>query len=83
VSLGGLADVAIDSDTAVIEDPEDERFYVVHDGYRYVYVPPGTDGTAPRVAAGDDDGGSDGRRDEAGDGETPESDAAEPSLTTG
>jgi hypothetical protein len=44
-----LADIAIDSDTAVIEDPEDERFYVVHDGYRYVYVPPGTDGTAPRV----------------------------------
>jgi hypothetical protein len=83
VSLGGLADVAIDSDTAVIEDPEDERFYVVHDGYRYVSVPPGTDGTAPRVAAGDDDGGSDDRRDEAGDDETPESDAAEPSLTTG
>lgn len=42
-SLGDLVDVAIDTDNAVVEDPDDGRYYVVHDGYCYVYTPPDTD----------------------------------------
>ncbi len=39
-SLGDLVDFAIDTDAAVIEDPTDGNYYVIHDETRYEYVPP-------------------------------------------
>lgn len=41
-SLADLVDYAIDTDSAVIEDPGTGRFAVVHDGTRYTYRPPPT-----------------------------------------
>jgi len=38
-SLGELVDLAIDTDNRVIEDPDDGRYYVRHDGYLYHYRP--------------------------------------------
>ncbi|MFD1641408.1 DUF5305 domain-containing protein [Halohasta litorea] len=42
-SLAGLVDFAIDTDNSVIEDPDDDAYYVRHDGYLYCYRPPRTD----------------------------------------
>jgi|AntDeeMinimDraft_6_1070357.scaffolds.fasta_scaffold00349_5 hypothetical protein len=42
-SLAGLVDFAIDTDNSVIEDPDDDTYYVCHDGYLYWYRPPRTD----------------------------------------
>ena len=39
-SLGNLVDFAIDSDNRVIEDPDEDAYYVTHDGYLYTYHPP-------------------------------------------
>ena len=39
-SLADLVNLAIDSDAAVIEDPDDGAFHVVTGQYRYVYRPP-------------------------------------------
>jgi hypothetical protein len=39
-SLGNLVDFAIDTDNGVVESPEEEAFFVVHDGYLYSYCPP-------------------------------------------
>lgn len=39
-SLGSLVDFAIDTDNGVVESPDEAAFYVVHDGYLYVYRPP-------------------------------------------
>lgn len=38
-SLTALVDLAIDTNTSVIEDPDREAFYVRHDGYLYTYRP--------------------------------------------
>jgi len=38
-SLGDLVDFAIDTDNSVIEDPDEEAYYVCHDGYLYTYAP--------------------------------------------
>lgn len=38
-SLGELVDLAIDTDTRVIEDPDERVYYVHHDGYLYRYRP--------------------------------------------
>jgi hypothetical protein len=46
-SLGELVDFAIDTDNGVVEDPDEESYYVRHDGYLYCYRPP------PRSADGD------------------------------
>jgi hypothetical protein len=39
-SLGALVDFAIDTDESVIEDPERNAYYVLHDEYLYTYQPP-------------------------------------------
>ncbi|MFC7135079.1 MULTISPECIES: DUF5305 domain-containing protein [Salinibaculum] len=39
-SLAALVDFAIDTDNRVIEDPQEQTYYVVHDGYLYEYRPP-------------------------------------------
>ena len=39
-SLGSLVDFAIDTDNGVVESPDEEAFFVVHDGYLYTYRPP-------------------------------------------
>jgi len=39
-SLAALVDFAIDVDSGVIEPPEGDVFYVVHDGYLYSYTAP-------------------------------------------
>ncbi len=39
-SLGSLVDIAIDTDNSVVEAPEQEMYYVLHDGYLYTYEPP-------------------------------------------
>ncbi|WP_423751152.1 DUF5305 domain-containing protein [Salinirarus marinus] len=40
VSLADLVDFAIDTDNAVVERPDGEAFYVVHDDLLYTYTPP-------------------------------------------
>ncbi|WP_323676418.1 DUF5305 domain-containing protein [Halorubellus sp. PRR65] len=55
-SLGSLVDFAIDTDNGVVEAPDEEAFYVVHDGYLYEYRPPDLDeeeGTESSVEADD------------------------------
>lgn len=39
-TLADLVDFAIDTDNAVVEHPDTGTFAVVHDEYRYIYVPP-------------------------------------------
>jgi len=39
-SLAALVDFAIDVDGGVVEPPEEDVFYVVHDGYLYSYTAP-------------------------------------------
>lgn len=58
-SLGALVDFAIDTDNCVLEDPENDAYYVVHGGYLYTYRPPaGIDGGRlnDRAQTSDDDG---------------------------
>lgn len=38
-SLGELVDFAIDTNNSVIEDPDTEQYYVLHDDYLYTYRP--------------------------------------------
>ncbi|WP_435065561.1 DUF5305 domain-containing protein [Halobaculum sp. EA56] len=63
-SLGDLVDFAIDTDSSVVENPEDEVYYVVHDGYCYVYEAPnpgaGGDGISPSEESEDGDGSAPG-----------------------
>ncbi|MFB6140275.1 MAG: DUF5305 domain-containing protein [Halosimplex sp.] len=63
-TLADLVDFAIDTDSAVVEEPDGGIYHVVHDGYRYTYeatpnlasetsvlasdAEPATDGDAPR-----------------------------------
>ncbi len=58
-SLADLVDVAVDTDAAVLEDPETGVYSVVHDGYRYVFEPPTVSGEDGALAG-------DGRRGDAG-----------------
>lgn len=46
-SLADLVDFAIDTDSAVVEDPTTGVYSVLHDDLRYVYVPPDVDREAP------------------------------------
>ncbi|WP_181691259.1 DUF5305 domain-containing protein [Natronomonas sp. LN261] len=39
-TLAELAQLAIDNDTAVIEEPNENRYVVQHGGIRYIYQPP-------------------------------------------
>lgn len=39
-SLGSLVDFAIDTNNSVVENPDDDAYYVVHDGFLYTYQPP-------------------------------------------
>jgi hypothetical protein len=39
-TLADLVDFAIDVDSAVLESPDEERYHVVHDGYRYTFDAP-------------------------------------------
>ncbi|MFB6142840.1 MAG: DUF5305 domain-containing protein [Halorientalis sp.] len=80
-SLGALVDFAIDTDNGVVEDPDGEAFYVVHDGYLYTYAPPTLDGTGAsrngdasrHEAVGDPDDALDAPvENPAGDGESPD-----------
>ncbi|WP_254537972.1 DUF5305 domain-containing protein [Halomarina litorea] len=41
-SLADLVDFAIDTDSGVVEDPDGDAYYVVHDDLLYVYEPPTT-----------------------------------------
>lgn len=54
-SLADLVDFAIDSNTGVVESPDDETYYVVTPDLLYVYDPPGDD----ERTAGDDSRGDD------------------------
>ncbi|NHN40579.1 DUF5305 domain-containing protein [Halorubellus sp. JP-L1] len=51
-SLGSLVDFAIDTDNGVMESPDEDAFYVVHDGYLYAYRPPVDDVEEPEDGAG-------------------------------
>jgi len=53
-SLGELVDFAIDTDNSVIKDPNEQVYYVRHDGYLYVYRPT-TDATSANRKAIDSD----------------------------
>ncbi|WP_267640725.1 DUF5305 domain-containing protein [Haloarchaeobius amylolyticus] len=53
-SLQALVDFAIDTDNAVVEDPDEEAFYVVHGDYLYVYRPPTETPDEPGAVAMDD-----------------------------
>jgi hypothetical protein len=63
-SLGALVDFAIDTDNGVIEDPDDNAYYVIHDGYLYTYQPPalrdGRRRTVPTEGEHDDPDRTDG-----------------------
>lgn len=48
-SLGSLVDFAIDANTGVVESPNADAYYVVHDDFLYAYHPP----TFDSAAAGD------------------------------
>jgi hypothetical protein len=39
-SLAALVDLAIDTDSAVLESPEGDQYHVLHDGYRYTFESP-------------------------------------------
>lgn len=61
-SLGALVDFALDTDSAVVEEPDGSAFYVVHDEFLYTYRPPDADGPVSEPSAetpgepgGDDD----------------------------
>jgi hypothetical protein len=45
-SLQDLVDFAIDTDNGVIEDPDGDAYFVLHDDYLYVYEPPRLDDAA-------------------------------------
>ena len=53
-SLGELVDFAIDTNNSVIEDPDEERYYVPHEDYLYTYQPPET---IPRLSNGEQPAG--------------------------
>jgi hypothetical protein len=53
-TLADLVDVAIDTDSAVLESPDGDAYHVIDDGYRYTFEPP-ADPTDP----GADDGSQD------------------------
>lgn len=54
-SLEGLVDFAIDTDSAVVEDPAAETYHVVHDGILFTYrAPPAS--PAAETPVDDDDG---------------------------
>ena len=57
-SLGDLVNFAIDTDNSVAEDPTEDAYYVVHDGYLYAYYPPtrGTNNFGKGVTDGEYDG---------------------------
>jgi len=51
-SLGDLVDYAIDTDSAVVDDPDSRAYHVVHDGYRYTFeAPPEPGGADPLGSA--------------------------------
>ena len=54
-SLGALVDFAIDTDNSVIEDPDEDAYYVFHDGLLFTYQPPALRDEGSRVfrAAGE------------------------------
>lgn len=52
-SLGELVEFAIDTDNSVIEDPDEEVYYVPHDGYLYYYRP-SFDTSSTHTQAGDE-----------------------------
>jgi hypothetical protein len=69
-SLRDLVDLAIDTDAAVVESPDESAYYVVGDQLLYVYEPPGRSGppsgnagtdeaSASRPSSSDDRGGRD------------------------
>jgi hypothetical protein len=67
-SLADLADIAIDTDSPVVFDPETEAYHVIHDGVRYTYDPPAVadESAAPPADRGDGDvSGSDASADPA------------------
>lgn len=43
-TLADLVDLAIDTDSAVLESPDTDRYHVLHDGYRYTFEAPPTPG---------------------------------------
>lgn len=68
-TLADLVDLAIDTDSAVIEAPDSGVYHVVNDGYRYTYeAPPAPEGPLSAAATADDD---------------PASESSEPTATGG
>lgn len=53
-TLADLVDVAIDTDSAVLESPAGDVYHVIDDGYRYTFEPP-----ADPAGSGADDGSPD------------------------
>lgn len=62
-SLADLVDFAIDTNNGVVEDPDADAYYVVHDDLLYVYEPPAVGSASGRPVA-DPDPGPDGAADE-------------------
>jgi hypothetical protein len=76
-TLVDLVDVAIDTDSAVFESPEGDRYHVLHDGYRYTFeAPPDPRGVDPGAAVTAEPDGQTAAAGHGGDG--PADDAGEP-----
>jgi hypothetical protein len=74
-SLSALVDFAIDTNNSVIEDPNEEAYYVLHDGYLYTYRPAAPGDERPETEGVDADGtepGEGGAPSEPDDGPDPE-----------
>jgi len=50
-SLGSLVDFAIDTDNGVVASPDEDAYYVVHDGYLFAYRPPDAAGSGDPESA--------------------------------
>jgi hypothetical protein len=67
-TLADLVDLAIDTDSAVVEVPDGAAYHVVTDGYRYTFRPPAAPGRSSDGPSSEDEGDG-GVADEQHDGE--------------
>jgi len=77
-TLADLVDVAIDTDSAVLESPDGDAYHVVHDGYRYTFeAPTKPSRDDPLLAEGSDTSSDDEAVAIANGGEDPPGDSGE------
>lgn len=80
-TLGDLADIAIDVDETVLEEPGNRRFHVLNSGYRYVYEAPRPDRLTGRTETNGDTGTGEEPRPDPATG--PEADSTQTADETG